>query len=254
MKFPYQFQSAIRKTVPLIIILFAVTIMCGVQASHARDVTLAWLPNEESDVAGYRVWYGSESENYIVSIDVGNWTQYTISGLEDSKRFFYAVTAYDTSGRESGFSDEVSYPSDQPVNLLDNGSFELDEQSWKLNRAMSIDSSARYSGNVGLKMNGKGTAKQTFLTTVGHTYTVSARIRIDEEIKAPKKGGLGIEIKSGSKLLGRTGYLSLANSRLGRWTRVTATFTATKPKTVIFFKSVGNGKFEASADVFVVGP
>jgi hypothetical protein len=253
-KFPYQVQSVIRKTVPLIVILFAVTITCGVHGSHARDVTLAWLPNEESDIAGYNVWYGSESEYYVVCVDVGNQTQFTIRGLEDDKKYFYAVTAYDTSNRESGFSDEISYPSNMPVNVLTNGGFELDESAWKLNKGMTIDPGAGYSGESGLKMIQRGSAKQTFATIKGGAYTATARIRIDDEIKAPTKGGLELLVKGGSKILGRTSYLNLSNMRLGRWSLVSVPFTAAGTKTVIFFKNTGNGRFEASADAFVVGP
>jgi hypothetical protein len=229
-------------------------IVGGISASHARDVTLAWLPNEEPDILGYRVWYGSENENYMVSIDVGNQTQFTITDLENDKKYFYAVTVYDTSNRESGFSEEISYPSNMPVNVLTNGGFELDESGWKLNKSMIIDPLARYSGTSGLKMIEKGSAKQTFKTVKGKTYTATARIRIDNEIKTPKKGGLELLVKGGSKILGRTAYLNLSNTRLGRWSQVSITFTATGPKTVISFKNTGNGRFEASADAFVVGP
>jgi hypothetical protein len=100
----------------------------------------------------------------------------------------------------------------------------------------------------------KGSAKQTFNTVKGKTYTATARIRIDNEIKTPTKGGLEVSVKGGSKILGRSAYLNLSNTRLGRWSQVSITFTATGPKTVISFKNTGNGRFEASADAFIVGP
>lgn len=244
----------IRNINLFIVIVLTLIIIYSPAASHARDVTLAWLPNEEPDILGYRVWYGSESEHYIVSIDVGNHTQFTITGLENDKKYFYAVTVYDTSNRESRFSEEVSYPSGLPVNILTNGGFELDEFGWKLNQGMTIDPAASYSGTSGLKMNETGSAKQTFRTVKGETYTATARIRIDNEIKTPTKGGLEVLVKGGSKILGRTAYLNLSNTRLGRWSQVSTTFTATGTKTVIFYKNTGNGRFDASADAFLIGP
>ena len=229
-------------------------IVGGISASHARDVTLAWLPNEEPDILGYRIWYGSESENYIESIDVGNQTQFTITGLENDKKYFYAVTVYNTANRESGFSEEISYPSNMPVNILTNGGFELDEFGWKLKKSMTVDPISRYSGTSGLKMIGTGSAQQTFKTTKGKTYTATARIRIDNEIKPPTKGGLEILVKKGGKILGRTAYLSLSNMPLGRWSQVSTTFTATGTKTSILFKNTGKGRFEVSADVFLIAP
>ena len=74
----------------------------------SAQVTLAWDPNNEPDHAGYQVYYGTSSGIYTDSIDVNNSTTYTISDLEGSQTYYFAVTAYNTSGDESGFSNEVS--------------------------------------------------------------------------------------------------------------------------------------------------
>jgi purple acid phosphatase-like protein/fibronectin type III domain protein len=73
----------------------------------AVDVTLAWNPNSESDLAGYKLYYGTASHSYGSPVIVGNKTTYTVSGL-GAKTYYFAVVAYNTSGKESGFSDEVS--------------------------------------------------------------------------------------------------------------------------------------------------
>jgi hypothetical protein len=74
----------------------------------ASALTLAWDPNTENDLAGYKVYYGVQSGNYDAIIDVGNVTQCTVTDLEPETRYYFAVTAYDTSLNESGFSEEVS--------------------------------------------------------------------------------------------------------------------------------------------------
>ena len=61
--------------------------------SFAAQVTLAWDPNTESDLAGYRVHYGTASNSYSVHIDVHNVTTYTVSNLA-SGNYFFAVKAY----------------------------------------------------------------------------------------------------------------------------------------------------------------
>src|SRR4051812_41290786 len=73
----------------------------------AIDVTLAWDLNNESDLAGYKLYYGTTSRTYGPPINVGNKTTYTLSGLATGT-YYVAVTAYNTSGKESGFSAEVS--------------------------------------------------------------------------------------------------------------------------------------------------
>ena len=74
----------------------------------ASALTLAWDPNTEDDLAGYKVYYGTRSRDYDYVIDVGNVTQYTVTSLESEKRYYFAVTAYDTSENESSFSEEVT--------------------------------------------------------------------------------------------------------------------------------------------------
>ncbi len=71
-------------------------------------VTVSWDANTENDLAGYRIYYGERSRNYDLQITVGEVTSHRIDGLTPGKRYFFAVTAYDLSGNESGFSSEVS--------------------------------------------------------------------------------------------------------------------------------------------------
>ena len=47
----------------------------------ASELTLAWDPNTEPDLAGYNLYYGTQSGAYDFVIDVGNITQYTLAGL-----------------------------------------------------------------------------------------------------------------------------------------------------------------------------
>ena len=80
----------------------------------AADVTLAWDRNPESDIAGYRLYYGTVSRSYTQVVDVGNVVQRTLTGLAQGT-YFFAVSAYNSSGLESGFSNEVA------ARLLDGG-------------------------------------------------------------------------------------------------------------------------------------
>jgi hypothetical protein len=88
-----------------------VCIFIGVFASNAlaAQATLAWDSNTESDLAGYRIHYGTVSGRYTTSIDVHNVTSYTLTGLTEGQTYYLAASAYDTSGNSSGFSNEVQY-------------------------------------------------------------------------------------------------------------------------------------------------
>jgi hypothetical protein len=73
----------------------------------AADVTLAWLASPGSGLVGYKVHYGNASRRYDTSIFAGNATTYTLTALRPGT-YYIAVTAVSTSGKESGFSNEVS--------------------------------------------------------------------------------------------------------------------------------------------------
>lgn len=79
------------------------------EPSGAATVTVAWDPNPEPTVAGYRLYYGTSSRYYTNSVDVASSTRCTISALLEGVTYYMAVTAYDTSGNQSGYSNEIVY-------------------------------------------------------------------------------------------------------------------------------------------------
>lgn len=87
-------------TVFMTIILFSI--------GQARELIISWDRNAEADLAGYKIYYGTSSGQYTQIIDVGQVTSYTVGGLSEGVKYFFAVTAYDTAKNESDFSQEVS--------------------------------------------------------------------------------------------------------------------------------------------------
>ncbi len=71
-------------------------------------VTLRWLQNDEPGIAGYNVYYRLVSGDYARIKTVRTPTA-TIN-VKGSQRVYFAVTAYNTSGIESPFSEEVYFP------------------------------------------------------------------------------------------------------------------------------------------------
>ena len=72
-------------------------------------VVLAWDPNSEQDLSGYKIHYGTYSGNYTSVIDVGNQLSCTVVNLTPGQTYYFAATAYNYSGLESGYSNEVVY-------------------------------------------------------------------------------------------------------------------------------------------------
>ena len=96
------------------------TVACGllmlaVAPAAAGTVTLAWdAPTTNTDgspltnLAGFNVYYGTAPGVYSGPVDVGPVLQNQIVDLPDGNTYYFAVTAYDTYGNESGYSNEVS--------------------------------------------------------------------------------------------------------------------------------------------------
>ena len=83
------------------------------QNLYAVDVTLAWDANTEEDLAGYRVFYREEGQNYDYNHPAWEGekteTTCTIYNLDDDTTHCFVARAFDTSDNESADSNEVCH-------------------------------------------------------------------------------------------------------------------------------------------------
>jgi PKD repeat protein len=83
-------------------------------------VTLTWQDpnNNPGEVGGYNLYYWQTRWNAPASVNVGNQTTYTLTGLEAGQTYHFAITAHDgTGGRESVYSNTVTktFPTSAPT-------------------------------------------------------------------------------------------------------------------------------------------
>ncbi len=90
-------------------LLMAALILVLTLAVYASSVTLAWDPSPDAGVTGYRIYFGGVTGNYTNSATVGDVTTATIGNLNTNRTYFFAAVAYDSSGVESDFSNEVMF-------------------------------------------------------------------------------------------------------------------------------------------------
>jgi hypothetical protein len=83
--------------------------MLSAAAQTQRSVTLAWDPSSGTNIAGYNLYYGSASNTYTNWVAVANIAQGTVTGLNVGATYYFTVTAFDASGLESDYSNEVAY-------------------------------------------------------------------------------------------------------------------------------------------------
>ncbi len=80
---------------------------------QAATLTLAWNPS--ANATGYILYYGTRAGTYVTQVDVGAMTSVAVAGLADGSTYYFAVTAYDSTGLQSPFSTEVSGMTAPPV-------------------------------------------------------------------------------------------------------------------------------------------
>ena len=87
--------------------ILAILAIAGI--AQAATVQVTWNPNTEPDLSGYKLYHGTASGQYGEPVDVGNVTGHVMEITpQHGATYYFALTAYDTSGNESGYSDEAT--------------------------------------------------------------------------------------------------------------------------------------------------
>jgi len=154
--------------------------------ARAEQVTLAWDANTESDLAGYRVHYGTASGSYTTSVDVHKVTTSSIGTLTAGQRYYFAVTAYNASGNESGYSNQVSYSVAAANGAPLTPATPTGASSALVNASVAFSTSAtdpngdsleyRYDWGGGV-LSGWGAASQSHIWSAAGQYAVKAQVR-----------------------------------------------------------------------------
>jgi Fibronectin type III domain len=114
-----RFRSAIAWGGIVLLIIFGVFLPASaVGGTQTQSVTLAWNRSTNVDVVGYDIYYGEASGIYTNKISVGNVTTLTVAGLQDGSTYYFAATAVNSLGVESGFSNQATYSAPALAALL----------------------------------------------------------------------------------------------------------------------------------------
>jgi hypothetical protein len=87
------------------------------------DITLKWAPNNDPDLAGYKVFYREEGQSYNYNEPYWESTEpeCTIYDLDNTKTYYFVVRAFDIDGNTSDNSNEVALVDGEAVNFTDDG-------------------------------------------------------------------------------------------------------------------------------------
>ena len=116
-----------------------------IKTQNGNNVVLTWVSNGESDLSGYKLYYGNPTGySYDNVIDLGNVTSYTITNGTLSNE--YAITAYDNlvnniddqvDGNESWFSIANTLPN-LPTNITVDTAPRKAKISWTLSSSNNV--------------------------------------------------------------------------------------------------------------------
>jgi hypothetical protein len=85
-------------------------VQAGNTAAPRSTITLAWDRSSDRTVKGYRLHYGVTSgRNYLHVLDAGKATSCKVSNLVPGMKYYFVVTSYNASGKESSRSNEVTF-------------------------------------------------------------------------------------------------------------------------------------------------
>jgi len=121
MDFPHQTKTTRATANHFCQALFAILILLVTSASClAANITLQWDQETAADLAGYRVYYsvdspdlpfaGTGADQGASPVVLTTVNSATITGLDPERAHYFAVTAYNTSGAESPYSNVLAIP------------------------------------------------------------------------------------------------------------------------------------------------
>ncbi len=102
------------KLFTMAVLVFLAGSMGITEAALAAKVTLSWQRNQEPDIAGYKIYYGTKSHAYTNSLTINDTAKtpiqisHVVTGLSEGKTYYFAVKAFDLAHQFSDFSKEVS--------------------------------------------------------------------------------------------------------------------------------------------------
>ncbi len=144
-------------------LLIVTLLVTWISTGLAATVTFGWDPNSETDLAGYRLYYSPTDGPPYVGVgaiegpspveiplsalaDISD-PEFSLTGLPYCGHYYFVLTAFNTAGDESGFSNEVDtimVPTPQDISVVPGLQEGVLSVSWNLQHPGNIGSLAEY--------------------------------------------------------------------------------------------------------------
>jgi hypothetical protein len=107
---------------------------------EGSSVSLTWTPNNENDLAGYKIYLGLSSGNYNQTFITTD-TSYIVDSLTEGTKYYIAVSAIDTDGNESFLTERNIIPYTIPLvptNFVVKSKPQIIDLRWNKNRELDL--------------------------------------------------------------------------------------------------------------------
>lgn len=182
--------------------LLALALLAG--PALGGQVTLTWDANTDSQLGGYKLYYGQSRGTYIQAVDVGKQTTYILDGLKPGQTYYFAVTAYGSQGQEeSAFSSEAqaTVPAADPAPAAN---FTATQSSGR--KALNVAFTDTSTGKITVWSWYFGDGATSASRNPRHTYSLPGVYSVKLTVKGP--GGTHTMVKTLLTLPGRKARLS----------------------------------------------
>ena len=85
------------------------TLLLPPSAAGMISANLTWVASNDPTVTGYDIYYGTANNQYTNNFLVGPVTNAVVSGLTENTVYFFGAKARNSTGNESGFSNEAAF-------------------------------------------------------------------------------------------------------------------------------------------------
>jgi hypothetical protein len=210
-----QFVRRMRSSRWCALILLVLPTLTGLGA--VPSVRLAWDPNPEANIKGYRIYYGPTGLGQTNFVDVGNQTTGSITNLACATTYFFYVTAYNVFDLESDPSDVLTHttrPRQPPGLSIDGYLIALAPSEVTLQAKLTGDLPPgtdlviewRQGSGPAVEMTGAGTLSPTVrfeapgyysfhLTASGGAVSLAASVSMDVVASQPATGGDHLQLE-----------------------------------------------------------
>jgi hypothetical protein len=206
---------------PFLLFLFVLFVLVSNSSvTFSAEIKLAWDPNTEPDLAGYKIYYGTSARTgtdpkscglcgYSTVVPVGKITSYTLGSLINGQTYYVSLTSTDTSNNESGFSNEVNGPAKDPTAsytvatnptglqvVVDGMNYTAPQTfSWSAGSSHTLSGSSPQPGGTGTRYvysswsDGGGQSHTITVPSTSTTYTANFTIQYSLTTSVSPSGG-----------------------------------------------------------------